>query len=341
MYFIGSGARSQFCVSFFSIENRKMIRFRNVKKYYRNNLALDLPALDFKAGMLCVIVGANGSGKTTLLRLINGLEKPSEGEIQTGAERRDMTYCFQKPFMFSGTVKDNICFGLTVRKQKVDQTVLAGIVEAFGLNAVINQNAKKLSAGEIQRVSIARALILRPKLLLLDEPAASVDPESIHKIEEAVVQLHQAGSTIIVATHIIEQAYRLSANVTRLEKGRVVAPELENIFEAEISNQGDAVIATLSSGIKIVVVTEKKGHGRIAVPPSDIIISPEKIESSVRNGLAGRITGIMEKKESVELSVDAGLNLKALITPLSLHKMHLTIGSEVFASFKASSVKVF
>ncbi|MBI4739077.1 ATP-binding cassette domain-containing protein [Candidatus Woesearchaeota archaeon] len=204
-----------------------MISLRNLKKYYENNLALDIPALDFKQGTICVIVGPNGSGKTTLLRLINGLEKPSSGWIQNDVERLDMVYCLQKPFMFSGTVEDNICYGLKVRRQKIDAGNLNRVIESLGLGGVINRNAKNLSAGEMQRVSLARAVILRPKLLLLDEPAANIDPESVNKIEEDVMRLSDNKATIIMATHIMEQAYRLSANVTKLERGRVVSPEVK------------------------------------------------------------------------------------------------------------------
>ncbi len=203
-----------------------MISIRNLKKYYGNNLALDIPALDFRQGTICAIMGPNGSGKTTLLRLMNGLEKPSAGQIQNSVGRLDMVYCLQKPFMFSGTVKDNICYGLKARKQRIDNEALDEIIKTFDLNGITNRKAKSLSAGEIQRVSIARAVILRPKLLLLDEPAANVDPENINKIETAIMRLYKNKTTIIMATHIAEQAYRLSAHIIRLEYGRVVSLDM-------------------------------------------------------------------------------------------------------------------
>lgn len=203
-----------------------MINIRNIKKFYRHRLVLDIPELDIERGSLCVIVGVNGAGKTTLLRLIDGLEKPSSGHIHVSVGRLDMTCCFQKPFMFFGTVKENICYGLKARKQGVDNGILNGVVKSFGLDGIIERNSKELSAGEIQRVSIARAVILKPKLLLLDEPVANIDPESTSKIEEAILELNEDGTTIIMTTHIREHAYRLSSNVLRLEGGRIVSPEV-------------------------------------------------------------------------------------------------------------------
>lgn len=316
-----------------------MIKINNLKKRKGKRFVLDIPELLMERGKIHVIIGSNGAGKTTLLRLIGRIDKPDSGIIKTDTDSLNTVLCFQKPYMFAGTVKDNIMMGLKFRKK--DGRNVSGIMEKFRITQLAEQNAKTLSAGETQRVSLARSLILNPEILLLDEPAANVDPESVEIIESTVRELSRNGMTVVMATHLTEKAYHLSKNVLRLENGHLAPPELRNVFSGIIDRDKDLAYMKISENLRFNVVTELSGKVRAAVSPADIILSFDKLESSMLNIFPGRISGLQKEKNFIDVSVDIGVILISRITPFSLRKMNLTIGSEVYASFKANAVKVF
>jgi molybdate/tungstate transport system ATP-binding protein len=203
------------------------------------------------------------------------------------------------------------------------------------------RDARTLSSGEMQRVSLARALALKPGLLLLDEPFANIDRESVQRIEETVRDLGQNGTTVVMVSHRMEEAYHFSANVVRLERGRPAPPEIENVFECGLSLEEGECCARVPDGLTFAVSGTRTGPARIAVPPSDIILSAMRLESSMRNVFAGKITGLRKMAERIEVTVDIGRPLKVYITRKSLEEMRLGIGTAIFASFKANAVKVF
>ena len=323
---------------------------------YGEATILDLPEVDFEAGRIHVLVGPNGAGKTTLLRLVSGLERPTTGSVSvmgsdllslTGSDRlnlmRRMTFCFQKPYLFSATVQGNIEYGLYLRRiglpeirQRVDS-----VLNTLNLQHLRHRHARTLSAGETQRVSLARALVLEPELVLLDEPIANVDSQNVPAVEGAAADLHKRGATVIVATHAVEQAYRFSANVVRLEHGRPAPPEIENILEGEITTQNDLAILSLAGGLEVVVSSDKRGPARASVSPTAVIVSSEQVHSSARNSLPGRVTALTEHEGGVSITVDVGTPLVARITHKSFSDLHITLGSQVYLTFKASAVTVF
>ena len=157
-----------------------------------------------------MLIGANGAGKTTLLRIIAGLEKPDKGTIHfngkvltDGELRQAATLVFQRTAMFSGTVYDNLAYGLRIRGQP-EAEIKQKITEALsivGLKNFEKRRAKKSSGGEQQRISLARALLLNPKILLLDEPTANLDPNSARIIEGTISSRRNDNTIIILATH--------------------------------------------------------------------------------------------------------------------------------------------
>lgn len=332
------------------------VELNGVKVVYGPQTVLDLPALEFAEGRIHVLVGPNGSGKTTLLRIAAGLLRPTDGEVKVfgqelhrlrGGERiqlaRRLTLCFQRPYLFNASVRRNIEYGLRCRglgvRERHDRTQAAA--EALDLSALSSRNARTLSAGESQRVSLARAMVLQPELVLLDEPVANVDRANRSRVEEAIMGLHASGRTVIVATHHVDQAYRLSADVVRLEAGRIAHAAIENLLEGEIAQRDGAAVLLLGNRASIYVVSDTRGPARAAIDPANIIISKEEIQSSARNCFAGRIVALSELGKRVALSVDVGATLTAHITRESFASLGVTLGSEVFATFKASAVTVF
>lgn len=216
---------------------------RGVRKAYAGRLVLDLAALEIRRGEVLGIVGPSGAGKSTLLRLLNFLEPPSAGELRFDGQPvpaeaplamlRRVTTVFQRPVLLQQSVRDNIAFGLRLRGLAADGRVDAALAQV-GLEPLARQPAHKLSGGEMQRAALARALVLEPEVLLLDEPTANLDPYNVGLIETIVREHNRArGTTVVLVTHNVFQARRLAARVGLLLGGQLVelAPT-EAFFEA-------------------------------------------------------------------------------------------------------------
>ncbi|MCK5628249.1 ABC transporter ATP-binding protein, partial [Candidatus Bathyarchaeota archaeon] len=171
------------------------LQLNNVSKRYGNTKAIDSISFDAEGNNIIALLGVNGSGKTTLLRTIAGLERADEGSLSINNEelglpelRKIATLVFQRTVMFSRSVYDNLAFGLRIRgleKEKIAGEVSKAL-EAVGLRDLDRRKAKKTSGGEQQRIALARAFLLNPKILLLDEPTANLDVSSAKIVEEII-----------------------------------------------------------------------------------------------------------------------------------------------------------
>ena len=157
----------------------------------------------------------------------------------------------------------------------------------------------------------------------------------------AISGLQERGSTVVVATHQLEQAYRFSANVVRLEQGRMAPPALENLLEGEVVEREGAAVLLLQNDLSVELITDRRGFTRAAIDPVSIIVSQERIESSARNSLPGKVVALSELGRKISLKVDAGVVLAVYITQESFNNLGITLGSQVFLTFKASAVTVF
>ena len=203
----------------------------NLTKEYEGRRVLDIGELSIGSGALCGIIGPNGAGKSTLLNLVAGLMKPTEGRLLYGSDAapaapyEDMTLVFQAPYLIRTTVGKNIAYPLKLRgwdKIKIEERV-GELAADLGLTDFLKQKSWKLSGGEIQKVALARALSFRPKLLLLDEPTANVDPSTTAEIERMLKKINEKeGTTVILITHNLAQASRLCREVLFMDRGRVV-----------------------------------------------------------------------------------------------------------------------
>jgi tungstate transport system ATP-binding protein len=201
-------------------------------RQYGSRTVLDVDELEVRAGEILSIVGPSGSGKSTLLRLLNFLESPTGGRLQyCGREmsggaplslRREVTTVFQRPVLLQGTVRQNVAFGLGLRG-RVDDGAVDALVRMVGLSELAGSRAQTLSGGEMQRVALARALVIQPRVLLLDEPTANLDPHNVGLIEEIVRQYREAnGTTVVLVTHNVFQAKRMADRAGLLLGGRLV-----------------------------------------------------------------------------------------------------------------------
>ena len=331
------------------------VRVSGLTRRFGSDTVLDLQSLTFEAGRIHVLVGGNGAGKTTLLRIIAGLDEASSGEVELfgralpGLSRRErlaiqrrMTMCFQKPYLFNATVARNIEYGLMGRRLPAEERRrrIASAVKALDLSALLARDARTLSAGESQRVSLARALVLEPELALLDEPVANVDQVNKGLVEKAITGLAAGGTAVVVATHQLDQAYRLSADVTRLDRGRLAPPALDNLLEGQVVVRDGSTVLQVGS-LEIEVIGASAGFHRASVEPGVIVLSHRPLTSSARNSFPGRVTALRELDGMVAVTVDIGIDLVVHITHDSLHSMKVSLGSEFFLTFKASAVTIF
>lgn len=349
-----------------------IVVLRNVTKTFGNRRALDSVNLQIRKGEILALLGPNGSGKTTLLKILAFIEKPTKGEIHFGGVqvldknreqvRMESTMVFQKTILFSTSVYNNIAYGLKIRgtpRTKIDDQVRKAL-SLVKLEGFEKRQAKKLSGGEQQRVTLARALVLNPRLLLLDEPTANLDPKNASIIEESIAMVNrELGTTVVIATHNMFQAKNLPQRVALITEGQIGEigepaqifgglsktlasfAALDNTFtgEARIADDG-ATLVNIGNGVEIMTTVQRGGQVSIFVSPEDIILSKNRLASSARNILAGKIIEISDLGSVVRLKVDVGKPFAAQITKRSFNEMGLNLNAEVFLTFKASSVQI-
>jgi tungstate transport system ATP-binding protein len=209
-----------------------LYQLRGVTRAYGRRRVVDVEALDIERGEILCLVGPSGSGKSTLLRLLNFLEPPTAGTILFDGQPvppdppldllRRVTTVFQRPILLNRSVRDNVAYGLRLRGLSLDGRVDEALARV-GLTAFAHQPARKLSGGELQRAALARALVLDPEVLLLDEPTANLDPYNVGLIESIVrAQNRERGTTVVLVTHNVFQARRLASQAGLLLEGKIV-----------------------------------------------------------------------------------------------------------------------
>lgn len=183
-----------------------------------------IAGIDAKLGAgRTAILGPNGAGKSTLLRLMHGLLRPSSGRL-IWPQPMSQGMVFQRPVMLRSSVAANVAYGLKLRgvpshqRRQCAQDMLARV----GLAHLSGRQARRLSGGEQQRIALARAWALKPEVLFLDEPTASLDPASSREIERIIAEIAAGGTKVVLTTHNLGQARRLADEVLYLEGGRLI-----------------------------------------------------------------------------------------------------------------------
>lgn len=349
-----------------------LIEVRDIEKSFGSIKALRNANLRILRGKMTALLGPSGSGKTTLLRILAGLESPTKGTIlyenslitdnNRHLLRQKATMVFQKSVFFDTTVFKNIAYGLKLSEysKKEIKDKVTEVLKLVRLEDYENRRAKKLSGGEQQRVSLARALVLNRELLLLDEPTVNIDPKNVSIIEETILRVNREyKTTIVIATHNMFQAEAISEMGALLLEGTIKQvgtnqeifrssnkyltsfARLENVFSG-ISKIESADISLIDVGqnLRIEASFSRSGETTIYVRPEDIIVSTKPLISSARNVFKGRIMSISDFGSVVKLRVDAGKEFIVQITKKSLIEMQLNVNSTVFLTFKASSVNL-
>lgn len=214
------------------------IKFKDVTKYYQDNLILDGFNIDINQGEFLTIIGSSGCGKTTVLKLINGLLHPEYGCIYVNGDdiskvnqielRRKIGYVIQEVGLFPNmNIEKNIGYVLSLSKKKNKQDISTRVKELIDLvgleESMLSRYPSELSGGQRQRVGIARALAANPEIILMDEPFGAVDEITRKLLQEAIIKIHNSMNvTIVFITHDIKEALKLGTKVVVMDNGKIL-----------------------------------------------------------------------------------------------------------------------
>ena len=223
-----------------------ILDINDLKKSLEGNPVLKSIDLDIRLGEVMGLLGPSGSGKSTLLRCLNRIIEADSGDIfykekdlkeyPPNELRKEVVLVPQESVMFSGTVFDNVAYGPSIEGDVNREHILNCIRDA-GLSSDFEQRqAEKLSGGEKRRVALARALALKPEVLLLDEPTSGVDPKKKEEVERSILNFSDKRDlTVIWVTHDLDQAKRVSTRIANLRDGRIIG-----IYDTDDFDGGEA-----------------------------------------------------------------------------------------------------
>ena len=235
-----------------------VVQFRNVTKVYDGgSVAVDHASMRIGRGEFVFLVGPTGCGKSTCIRLLLKEIEPSEGEISIAGRalndvprsrvpylRRNIGVVFQDyKLLPNRTVYDNVAYSLQVIGESRQETrrKVPDILRLVGLSTKLHNFPDELSGGEQQRVSIARAFVNHPPLLLADEPTGNLDPETSIGIMQLIYRINRTGTTVVVATHDKEMVDKMRRRVIELREGRIVRDEQSGLYQPDESTTEFAI----------------------------------------------------------------------------------------------------
>jgi molybdate/tungstate transport system ATP-binding protein len=352
-----------------------IIRLNNVSASWDTFTISDVD-LEILKDEYFVILGPTGAGKTLLLELLAGFWRADTGRIElfeldattTPPEERGMGFVYQNYMLFPHlNVFENIAFGLKLKKLSKDdiKKEVGSIAKDIGITELLDRNISTLSGGESQRVALARALVMKPNILLLDEPLSALDPNIQEKVRDEIKEIHKKyGMTTVHITHNREEAIIMADRIAIMKEGKIHQvghPQdifrkpktrfvaefvgVQNIFKGKIGRAGRVEISGLvgANGNKGLIFTtsDLKGIVHVALRPEDIIITTKKVQTSARNVLSGKIDSMKDLGTVIRLEVNAGRTFFVNITNQALDELGIKLGSNVYLMFKASAVHVF
>lgn len=346
------------------------------RRYRRGEFELVVDRVEVPAGRTLAVLGPSGSGKTTLLHVLGLLERPDAGSVlidgreasmRDRSTRLQMAAVFQRPHLFKGTVAENVAYGLAVRgvARTKRAPLVADALERVGLAGYQQRSAHELSGGEAQRVSLARALVIEPRVLLLDEPLASLDPLLKRRLtRDFATILRQAGVTVVYVTHDQDEALVVADYIAVMRDGRIVAQgEAESVVSlphdewaagflgVEASQRGVATrsddgLVTIEADGATIYATGEAATGtelRFAVRPEDVLLFESGIAlplTTARNRLEVVVESV-EPRGATQYAtlVTGGIRIAASVSRAAAAELGVVVGESLLAVFKASAVR--
>ena len=350
-----------------------LVHLQDILVWRARHSVLDVPSLDVLPNEVLAVIGPNGAGKSTLLRVISLLERPSRGNVHFAGQpvsgsllrhRRRMALVFQEPLLLDTTVEGNVCTGLSLRgvpgdeqRRRADEWLAR-----FGIAGLRRRSARSLSGGEAQRTSLARAMVLEPELLLLDEPFASLDaPTRESLIDDLDTVLTANRVATVFVTHDRAEALRLGDRIAVLMSGKLrqlgspadvfsspVDGEVaafvgvETIVPGRIRDAASGLAAVEVDG-KIIETASELAPGSdvlVCLRPEDVVLSEagSATPSSARNHLRATVKRVRPAGPYVRVELDAGFTIVAHVTKQSVEDLGIEPGTDTLATFKATAV---
>ena len=354
-----------------------MLRLR--LKHQLADFALDL---DLECHYpVTAVYGSSGAGKTSLLNIVSGLLRPDAGEIAIDdqvlfssdkrinlpPEKRDIGYVFQQDLLFPHlNVEGNLCYGRDLLPTSAQRFELAQIIDLLEIGPLLNRRPANLSGGERQRVALGRALLSSPRLLLMDEPLASLDQGLKSRIIPYLRHIRDdLQIPILYVSHSVAEILELTGQVIVLDQGQAVAhgdffkiathPNVlplveehgfENVLVVEIvstdARRGVCEVRCHEQSLKISYCDQRAGSRLfIGIRADDIILARNRPNGlSVRNALKGTISEIADVEGKQLLYIDVGRRLAAKTTLDAVEELDLKIGDEVYCLIKTHSIRI-
>ncbi|MHA4989878.1 ABC transporter ATP-binding protein [Cetobacterium somerae] len=197
-----------------------MIEIKNLKKYYEDRLILEITNLNFSKGKIYSILGRNGAGKSTLLKILGGILSYDEGNLRY--DRDNVILSTQEPLFFKGNVIYNLTEPFKLRNLKIELDKVTIFLKEFQIEKLKESSVDNLSGGEKAKIQFIRTILYNKKILLLDEPTASMDKKSTYVVERILSELRDMGCLIIIVTHDYEQAVRISNYIYEVDEGKII-----------------------------------------------------------------------------------------------------------------------
>ena len=348
-----------------------MIRVENVSNNWGDFSLRDI-SLNIKENEYFIILGPTGAGKTLLLEIIAGLYFPKEGKVVINGndvtflnpEHRGLGFVYQDFALFPHlNVKKNIEYGLKLRKvpEEDREKKISELIKLLKIKHLLLRDTTTLSGGEKQKVSLARALAISPKIILMDEPFSALDENTKSKLISDMKELHNKGGiTFIHVTHSQEEAMLLADRIGIMMNGTIVQVgnpddifykpitkeiaqfvKIENIWEGKVaSRKADEMIISINDK-NIVALPDhfKVGDGvRIIIRPEDIILG--KGNTSARNEFKGKVVSVVKHGFYHIVRIDCGFQVEAAVTKQSIENLNIKEGTDINIFFKATALQV-
>ena len=324
------------------------LQIRDLRKTYGPVIALAGAGIDMREGEFLTLLGPSGSGKTTMLMLIAGLIQPERGEVRIDGRlstympphKRDLGMVFQNYALFPHmTVYENIAFPLRMRKQN-EATIhseVERVLDVVQLPGIGGRHPRQLSGGQQQRIALARCMVYRPPIILMDEPLGALDKKLREQLQLEIRRLHRdQGITVLYVTHDQEEALVMSDRICLMDQGEIVQIDTpdglyfrpETVFAADFlgeSNLLDATVRRLDDGI---VHLDGPDGAHLKAPARGGLAQGQPVKFMVRP----ESVRLLEGEDCAENSLSAALQDVILVGQVTKHYATLADGTEVSAT---------
>lgn len=332
-----------------------------VTRVHNGRKILDIDGLAIERGRITALIGANGAGKTTLLQILAFLDTPSSGQVSFLGEtvefggsallelRRRIVLVDQYPILFTGSVQRNLEFGLKVRGVERAERLhrVTQALDLVGMGEFLHARAEKLSGGETKRIALARALALRPAVLLCDEPTANVDFEHQEVILNTLERANgEENISIVFSTHALEQAERLADTLVTLKGGRLSRLSRVNVWPAIIDDGPVAVIAGRGRReVRLPLAPDSlaRSPGRrvnLFFDPEKLRLLPVEEKGDDQRHLPATVMQLTADEQRIKVTVDIGVPIDVYLSAGEYGMRPPRIGEPVLLQVAAGALTV-